>query len=42
LNLETVIVFWLFYAGISAAIANVKHRSVGEGFLWGALLAWSA
>jgi len=38
LNLETVVLLWLFCAAIAAAIAHTKNRDVGEGFLWGALL----
>jgi Protein of unknown function (DUF2510) len=38
LNLETVILMWLFSAAVAAAIAHTKNRNVGEGFLWGALL----
>ena len=38
MNLETVILIWLFCAAVAAAIAHVKNRNVGEGFLWGALL----
>lgn len=32
------IIIWLFCGAIGAAIANVKNRNVGEGFLLGALL----
>jgi hypothetical protein len=39
LNLETVILIWLFCRAVAAAIAHTKNRSVGEGFLWGALLS---
>jgi hypothetical protein len=35
LNLETVILTWLFCGAVAAAIAHTKNRSVGEGFLWG-------
>jgi hypothetical protein len=37
-SLETLIVFWLFCAAISAAIGHAKNRNIGESFLWGALL----
>lgn len=33
-----MILIWLFCAAGAAAIAHVKNRNVGEGFLWGALL----
>lgn len=39
MNLETVILTWVFCGAVAAAIAHTKNRSVGEGFLWGALLS---
>jgi hypothetical protein len=37
-TVETIILIWLFCGAISAAIAHLKQRNVGAGFLCGALL----
>lgn len=37
-NLQTIIIIWLFCGAVAAAIGHTKNRNVGASFLLGALL----